>query len=503
MKETIFIIDDEENIRLALARILEREGYRTLQAESAEKAIQMLSDTTADVVISDILMQGMSGLDFLGWLTIQHPKTPAILMTGNPDLESAGAALRFKAFDYIPKPVERAKIIEVVDRAIREKRILENRENELKRSKTNELNLLLKNRDLNIQNSIILDSTSDSVITINAQGKIHSINRSTEKMFGYKPSQLIGESLSKLFPDSDRPNFEKNMSRIINQNRKAQFHFPDVNLQNQAGETLACDVSICSFSLNGEKFLAGIIRDVTEKKVIVQKLMEAERKSFLNTIAASIGHEINNSLTAIMGFIEIASQPNALSDIKDRAIQITMSQAEKLKNLTSNLLTLGKSGKGGWQDSESTECELNTCLANVLDVFEKSKRLKRCSVHIERNPEPLWVKGSEEKLGLIFSNLILNAADATQNTGEISLRTYVEGGKPMFEIKDNGIGMDQEMIQRIFEPYFTTKALGEGTGLGMFVVREVCNLYGIKIRIDSKPNSGAKFNLEFSFAGKR
>ena len=94
--------------------------------------------------------------------------------------------------------------------------------------------------------------------------------------------------------------------------------------------------------------------------------------------------------------------------------------------------------------------------------------------------------------------ILLNAADATDNKGNILIKTYISGNDPIIEIQDDGNGMDEETIQNLYEPYFTTKGLGKGTGLGMFVVKEIADLYHINIKVESKKNIGTKFILTFS-----
>ena len=93
---------------------------------------------------------------------------------------------------------------------------------------------------------------------------------------------------------------------------------------------------------------------------------------------------------------------------------------------------------------------------------------------------------------------MLNAADATENRGNIFIKTYISGTDPIMEIQDDGTGMEQETLVNLYEPYFTTKGLGKGTGLGMFVVREIAELYHIEINVESKKDYGTKFILKFS-----
>lgn len=121
--DKILIIDDEEDIRIALKRVLSREGYQIELSESATEAVHRIeSGESFSIVISDILMSGMSGIDFTKFIADKKINLPVILITGNPNLSSAEAAIRYHAYEYISKPVDRTQLLSVVKRRIRSKK---------------------------------------------------------------------------------------------------------------------------------------------------------------------------------------------------------------------------------------------------------------------------------------------------------------------------------------------------------------------------------------------
>lgn len=497
MKPKVLIIDDDEAILTALNRILGRSMYEVFLASSPEKGIQLIQNNDIDVIISDILMERLSGIDLIRWVNQNTPDIPVILITGNPDLTTAQEAVKYQAFDYIQKPVERSKILYVVQKAIGLRHLNEMKKQNFYETVTRAESLTKRNQDLNYQNSIILDTTADCVITIRPNGEIFSINQSTRERFATKDKPIVGEHISVLYP----PRYAKLLNRIfqivVNQNTiSPRRNSAEIELLDSTGKQISCEATICKYTIGDETFYTGIVRDISDRKMLTQKLIESEKISFLNSIASSIGHEINNSLTVIMGYIELAIQPKAELTLKDKAIEIAYSQGQKLRNLTHNLLTLGRS-KGGWDSGPDDITDLNLCLDEVLEVFEKSNRIKRCNLQLSKHPSALPIKGNQEKIGLIISNLILNSADATNNSGTIRIHSYLEKEEPCFSIEDDGIGMTQDVIDKLYEPYFTTKAIGKGTGLGMFVVKEISRLYGIKYTVETKPGVGTKFTLRF------
>lgn len=193
-------------------------------------------------------------------------------------------------------------------------------------------------------------------------------------------------------------------------------------------------------------------------------------------------------MTAIQDHIEIVKLPDATDPpIRQKVIQITWSQLVKLKTLTNNLLQLGKPGENFKRASEPID--LNECVESVIDVFQKTSRLKNCKIHFKPEPISLIVESNQDQLSLLLSNIVLNSTDTTGNQGNVQISVYIKNHHLMVYVLDDGVGMDEEVIQKIYQPYFTTKGIGEGTGLGMFVTKEIADQHKIKIEIESEPNS--------------
>jgi PAS domain S-box-containing protein len=495
----ILVIDDEEDIRIALKRVLKREGYEVELADSAESAISKIdSDDSYSLVISDIMMKGLSGLDFIKYISETHKNLPVILITGNPNLSSAEFAVRYKAFDYISKPVERNQLLNVVKNAIDSKSQKDIEIEKLHQSEVMEKVLRSQNLDLNRQNAAILNATSDAVITIDSNQIIISANLATFEMFKYyQVTDFIGQSLAILFIESKFEKYITQVKSVISEQKgKNAVQLTDVTLKRSDESTFLADIAICMYILDGDTYFTGVVRDVTQKKMMVEQLIDSERRAFLSTVAASIGHEINNSLTAIQGFTEMAMKENADINLKNRALQVTMNQTQKLQALTTNLLLLGKSSK--IKNDKNESIEVNESISNILDVFKQTARLKYCQI----NWEPTLIKTSilvnADQFSILLSNLLLNAADATANTGIITLALETNKKHVFLHITDDGVGMTEEVKKQIFEPYFTTKELGKGTGLGLFVVKQIADTFGIKIEIVSEPNKGCTFTLIFA-----
>ncbi|TGL77017.1 hybrid sensor histidine kinase/response regulator [Leptospira yasudae] len=493
---SVLVIDDESEIRTVLERVISREGYRVFLAKDYDSALEIIKSQNIDIVISDIVMNGKNGIEVTKEIRRINENIPVILMTGNPDLTTAEEAVRNRAFDYISKPIRRTSILEVLEKAKVEKETRDQHAETLIKSATENTKLAQRAKDLYLQNYNILSATSDCVITLDQNLNFSSMNQAALDAFGYPEEEIIGKHFNILIPPGRENVYMEKVAQLLK--RKARKQIARINrsdLKSKNGEVRTYDISICYYDIEGQTYYTGIARDITSKLLISEKLIDAERRAFLSTLASSIGHEINNSLTAIQGHIEIARLPDSTDQTRQKAIQITWSQLIKLKTLTNNLLQLGKPGENLRKSSEPIN--LNDSVESVIDVFQKTSRLKHCVIHFKPEPNPVLVESNQDQLSLLLSNIMLNSADATGNRGNISISVYIRNHHPIVAILDDGVGMNEEVIQKIYQPYFTTKGIGKGTGLGMFVAKEIADQYGIRIEIESEPNSGTEFRLVF------
>ncbi|PJZ71518.1 hybrid sensor histidine kinase/response regulator [Leptospira perolatii] len=492
---SVLVIDDEAEIRTALERVISREGYSVFVAEDFDSAMRIVHENSVDIVISDILMGGKDGIEVTKEIKKYNSNIPVILITGNPQLETAEEALRTRAFDYISKPVTRQNLLVVLENARKEKEDKDRKSRRIMQTVREKTHLAQQFKDLNFRNSLILESTGDCVITLDESLIIRWVNESTCRHFHYRENEIIGQDVSILIPEPKREAYTEKVNSLIARKHDRQIaRLHNAELMNKKGEVRTFDISVCRYMIGGRAYYTGIARDITQKLLISEKLIDAERRAFLTTIASSIGHEINNALTAIQGFIEVARLPDSDEALKDKAIQVTWNQITKLKNLTFNLLQLGKPGDIG-KDREVLD--LNEVIESVIEVFRKASRLKNCEITFEKPREKVQVYSNSDQLSLLLSNIVLNSADATQNKGNIQISLTERNHHPVLKIKDNGVGMSPEVQKKIFQPYFTTKKTGQGTGLGMFVAKEIADLFGIRIEIDSELDKGTEFRLVF------
>ncbi len=238
-----------------------------------------------------------------------------------------------------------------------------------------------------------------------------------------------------------------------------------------------------------------------ELLVMRKYVKRVERMAAVGEMAAGLAHEIRNPLAALTGAIEMLEPEVDTDDNQDntRLRKIIQRETKRLNSLVNNFLLFAKPHKGNIK-----KIPLDKILEETLNLFEaglKNKNNIQCVTNIV---EDLWVDMDPEYLRQILWNLLLNAADAinetTDQSGTISVNLYpVKSRMVRLEIIDNGCGMPADLVDVIFDPFFTTKS--KGTGLGLSVVHRLVESYGGRIDFESEPGKGTKFVLELSRSG--
>jgi PAS domain S-box-containing protein len=259
----------------------------------------------------------------------------------------------------------------------------------------------------------------------------------------------------------------------------------------------------------GDEYLLGVCRDITEQRRIVAELRQAEetmrvsdRLTTVGTLAAGIMHEINNPLSYVMGNLEFTMEhleelaghlPEDRADELLAALREANHGAVRMSRIVRDLRTFSR------RDEDSVTA------VSVHDVLDSSINIAmneiRQRARIERSyADEVLVMANESRLGQVFLNILINAAQAIppgdSHNQRITVRTAREGDSGVvIEIRDTGTGMNAEVMARIFDPFFTTKPIGVGTGLGLAICRNIVESLGGRIDVTSQPGAGSAFRI--------
>ncbi|BBO84068.1 sensor histidine kinase [Desulfosarcina ovata subsp. sediminis] len=328
---------------------------------------------------------------------------------------------------------------------------------------------------------LLIESAEDFIFTLDDKARLNAVNSYTAHFFGSDADDLIGRSLADLLSEDVARRNIKAVKQVYATRRsvREEIEIRSVDpavwlnanympLKNEAGEitTVLC-----------------IARDITESKTLQHRLVTTEKLAALGTLAAGVAHEINNPLGVILGFCDllVRKQPPESQAYQD--LKIIERQGLHCKEIVDNLLSFARDRK---ISEESTD--LNQCLEEIIKVARHSieRQGVTVTVSIARGMPP--VCGDCRQLQQVFLNLMNNAVGAMPDGGELAIDAFFE--KPSrhaaVKVSDTGCGIPEADMDRIYEPFFTTKPEGQGTGLGLFVSYGIISSFGGSLQCQSR-----------------
>ncbi len=232
--------------------------------------------------------------------------------------------------------------------------------------------------------------------------------------------------------------------------------------------------------------------DITENRKMEVEVLQSEKLVAVGQLAAGIAHEINNPLTSILVNTQILLQ-DLPEDQKENieSLKLIEMAAIRSSQVIKNLLGLVRK-----ETYEFEEMDLNETIQSALMMVSHEFLTRQIKITFNRAEQLPPYQGSASHLQGVWINLLINAIEAIgEKKGEIKITTYYDSGTFYVEFRDTGVGISEENLGRIFEPYFTTKRSGHGTGLGLSLVKRTIQVHGGQIMVDSSPDEGARFTI--------
>jgi PAS domain S-box-containing protein len=336
----------------------------------------------------------------------------------------------------------------------------------------------------------IVQSSDDAIISKDLNATITSWNRGAELIFGYTAEEAIGQPITILMPP-ERVNEEPALLERIRSGERIE-HYETVR-RRKDGTLLDISLTISPvFDRLGRIIGASkIARDIGDRKQMEAILLKAHGLGAAGRIAASVAHEINNPLAAVTNLLYLMR-----SEVKGETGIKHLATAEKelarVAEITKKTLAYYRN------TAKPVPVDLGELMTDALAVFVKQIEDKQITVI--RTDQPCIISGFKGELLQLFSNLIANAIDAVSDGGKIEIFICNEGEAAIVSIRDNGIGIPAEIQPKLFEPFFTTKEKYLGTGLGLWICKEIAQKHGAEIALASstKPsNHGTTFTVTF------
>jgi len=339
-------------------------------------------------------------------------------------------------------------------------------------------------------NSRILKSANLGIYTVDDRLRITSWNPRIEQMSGVGEEQALGQVLFELFPSLGKEEFADRLRRVLETGNAEKFRLA----HRDASGDLRFQKRRLAPLKEGKRTVGVvvIVEDVTENRLLLEQIIQSEKLAEVGRLSAGIAHEINNPLSVIAYGTELLQREEALSPFQEELLERILGETERLKALTGGLLSFSRPRGAAWR-----WVDVNEVLRDVLRLVRYE--MTRNTIGLEEAFAELpVVKADPNKLKQVFINLILNACQAMkgQETGSLSITTGLSPeGAVEVVIADTGPGIAAEARDRIFEPFYSTKAEGEGTGLGLYICSNIVSEHGGRIEVGSRESEGTTFRI--------
>jgi len=224
---------------------------------------------------------------------------------------------------------------------------------------------------------------------------------------------------------------------------------------------------------------------------LLEQLAQNEKLAELGRLSAGVIHELNTPLSVIVSAAQLIEREEGLSEFVLEMVKRINQEAQRLSKLTRGILSFARQ-----EEEEGAETDLNETLQEVIAFlkYEAQKRSIKVIEELDYDLTPL--AGNANRLKQVFINLVMNALQAMGEGGRLALRTaMLNPGEVQIQVADTGTGISEETMARIFEPFYTTKAPGEGTGLGLFITKQIVEALGGRIEVASKAGKGTTFTI--------
>jgi PAS domain S-box-containing protein len=350
------------------------------------------------------------------------------------------------------------------------------------------------------------ENAPDIIYTTDITGALTYVNPAWERLLGYDREDLCGRYFVNFVKESDVRRFRELFKEIRNNG---------INFSGVDGTILHKDGSERMFNMSGAPNLnadgkvigaVGTFRDVTKQRMLEKQLLHASKMEAVGTLTGGIAHDFNNIIQAISGYNQLMMMKKNESDPDWKYLANIARLNQRATDLIRQLLIFSRKVDSKLQAMDIND-EIRSCYNLLKEIIP---RMISVDLHMQAD---LWqIKGDPAQLAQVFMNLSVNARDAMPEGGILQIRTenvivkekIVKGGMELtpgcfvlLHVSDTGHGMNQEIIARIFEPFYSTKEAGKGTGLGLAVVHGIVANHGGHICCESEPERGTTFRIYF------
>ena len=466
----ILLVEDNRELAENLAEIFEDEGHEVAFAWTGAEALRLPADSW-DLALLDVRLPDVLGTTLLPQLKQISANAEVIVTTGNADLQSAIEAVRGGAFAYLTKPVSVEELVRNADRALERvqlRRLSESLRHELEQSER-------RHRD-------IVETVQAMIVALGRDMRIRLANRETERLSGWPREELIGRDYFETFAPAAQRDARRARVQPVFDGRNLEF---EVDLLSHDGSVRHVQMRWTRQSSGGEDLIYGMGLDVTRQRELERKARTSEKLAAVGTLAAGLAHEIRNPLNAAGLQLSLLSRrigklPEDERGNLEQPLELVRAELSRLNSLLGDFLAFARP-----REYARYPIDLSALIARVTEFEAQSAAAGGKQLRPAIAPA-VSVLGDADALHQVFVNLLKNALEAART--RVDVRVRVDRDRAVVEFQDDGPGIPQEVLARLFEPFYTTKP--QGTGLGLAIVHTIVTSHGGEVTIGVPSGGG-------------
>jgi len=490
----LLIIEDVEDDVLLLLREIRKGGFEPVfkRVDSEKDLVEALTGETWDIVISDYAMPGFTGIDALRIVKRHDPDIPFILHSGAIGEDVAVTAMKEGAGDYLMKD-NLKRLIPAIERGLQDAETRKARKEAVKALEESENKYRLLVEDLN-----------DVIYRTDQSGIINYISPVIQSLAGYDQSELIGRSFTKIIYKEDLDFLQKRFEELLFGVIKPS----EYRLIKKSGEPVWVRNSD-KLIYDGENVVGirGVLTDISEEKKLQSQLQQSQKMEAIGTLAGGIAHDFNNILAIIAGYAEMAKESALPGTNQEEDLENVLEGAGRAKKLVQQILAFSRQSQ-----VEPTQIKIQPLIKEGVKMLRSSVPTT-ISITEDIDPQIGPILAAPTHIHQILMNLGTNAYHAMEEAGgvlSVTLKStfigpddkekllHVNSGEYVeLTVGDTGTGIGPDVIEKIFDPYFTTKEIGKGTGMGLAIIYGIVKDSGGTITVESRIGKGTTFYVYF------
>lgn len=475
----ILVADDSAHIQELFHDIFVNKGYKVLQAYDGEEAISVYDSERPDVVMLDVMMPLLSGMDVLRHIKQESPEDAlVVMMTAHGNEETAVEAMKRGADDYLTKPLSYKEVLKIVEELLEKNRI--KLENIRLREKIHEAEKYLAH---------VVDNVNEALISTDRDGNILSFNKAAEGLWHTKSNKVINKPFPSLFKNSRQNGYVGKILEVTKEEGGYSGEFMFVREDDTAFPGYL-STSIMKGERGKKRGVVAVIRDLTDEKRLREQVIESAKLASLGKIVEGIAHEVRNPLISMGGVARRMEKSIGTDKKYGRYLTIIRDDVDRLEKMLKDIedyVVFARQHKARFKP-----VNMKHLIENIFSKMMPSVE----NIELDmKMPEVQTIYGDEDHLKELFYNIIENAIEAMPKGGRMAVTAAVEDNYLNIVIEDTGCGIPKKKIDDIYDPFYTSKMSGIGIGLSKayMIVEEHHGFIDVK----SEEGKGTLFAVSF------